>query len=210
MKKTLFTLLPLAELMAVVALLYGCSNLNARLAKEVNGVWQSTPEAFNDNMAISGSIVDTYEFGQAGLTATESITGPLTISGMVNVTTQVVSDSVGVQPTGLSASAHTTVSGTWTVIDEDEISISLDLNSLSVVVDPEAVTVNMNTFGASEPQLDSIRPAMVASIEAGIKQALTQRYGAINHFEDVKVKGNLLKYEINDEDFALTRQSVAE
>ena len=98
MKKTLFTLLPLAELMAVVALLYGCSNLNARLAKEVNGVWQSTPEAFNDNMAISGSIVDTYEFGQAGLTATESITGPLTISGMVNVTTQVVSDSVGVSP----------------------------------------------------------------------------------------------------------------
>lgn len=210
MKKTLFTLLPLAELLAFVALLYGCSNPNARLAKDVTGVWQSTPEALNDNSAISGSIVDTFEFGEVGTTASDAISGPITISGMVNVTTQVVSDTTGVQPTGLSASAHTTVYGTWTVIDEDEISISLDFATLTVDVDPEAVTVNMNTFGTAEPQLDSIRPALVASIEAGLKQALTLRYGSLTHFDDVKVKGNLLKYEVNDEDFVLTRQSAAE
>lgn len=210
MKKTLFTLVPLAELLAVVALLYGCSNLNARLAKEVTGVWLSTPEAFSDNSALSASIVDTYEFGQAGMTATETLTGPLTISGMVNVNTQVVSDTTGVQPTALSASARTSVSGTWTVIDDDEIAISIDLATLSVNVDPDAVAASVSAIGAVAPQIDSIRPAIAASIEASIKQALTLRYGSLTHMDDVSVKGNLLKYEIGHSDFVLTRQSSAE
>ena len=210
MKKTLFTLVPLAELMAVVALLYGCSNLNARLAKDVTGVWQSTPEAFSDNSALSATIVDTYEFGQAGMTANETLTGPLTISGMVNVNTQVVSDTTGVQPTAISAAARTSVSGTWTVIDEDEISISIDLTTLTVDVDPAAVAASVGSFGTASPQIDSLRPSIASGIEASIKQALTLRYGSLTHMDDVSVKGNLLKYEIADTDFVLTRQSAAE
>lgn len=207
MKKTLFTLVPLAELLAVVALLYGCSNQNARLAKEVTGFWQSTPEAFSDNSALSASIVDTYEFGQAGMTASETLTGPLTISGMVNVTTQVVSDTTGVQPTSISASARTTVSGTWTVVDDDEISISLDLTTLSVNVDPEAIAANLGAISTSTPQIDSLRPALASSIQASIRQALTLRYGSLTHMDDVSVKGNLLKYEAGPVDYVLTRQS---
>lgn len=207
MKKTLFTLLPLAELLAVVALLYGCSNLSARLAQDVAGDWQSTPESLSDNGVLTASIVDFYDFGEPGASDNGSYTGPLSINGMINITTQIAADSTGVQPTELSASARSSVSGTWTVIDDDEIVVSLDLSTISVDVDPQGVALNVPSLGGREPAVDSISANIAASIKASLAQALTLRYGKINHLDDVKVKGNLLKYEIGHEDFVLTRQS---
>lgn len=206
MKKNLFSLLPLLELIFVSSLLVACSNAQARFAKDVPGVWQSTPETFTDNSALTASIIDTYEFAPASMTASETLTGALTITGMVNTTTQIVADSSFVEPLSLSASAVTSISGSWTVIDDDEISISLDLGSLMVDVDPKGVVTNTSPLMADSPAIDALRPALVRNLEHSIRTALTTRYASLRHMDDIKIKGSLFKYEIGHEDFVLTRQ----
>lgn len=204
--KSIISLLPFFELLAVGAIVVSCSNSAARFAKEIPGVWQGTPAAITDNTAITATIIDTYEFGPAAMTAAQTLSGPVTVTGMVNTTTQIVSDSTMVEPMGLSASAHTTISGTWTVIDDDEISLSFDPQTLVIDVDPDGVIAKDNGIALSSPAVDSIRPALIKSIEQGLRQALTARYASMRHMDDVKIKGVMFKYESNDEDFVLTKQ----
>lgn len=204
--KSLLSLLPLFELLTVSAVVVSCSNSEARFAKEVPGVWQGTPEMFSDSQAGSATIVDTFTFDPVVETPNSTLTGNVTITGMVNTTTQIVGDSSFIEPLSLSVAAHTTISGTWTVTDDDEISLSLDPGSLSVAVDPDAVLVNGTDLPLGTPAIDSIRPAACKNIEQSIRAALTARYASMAKLDDVKVKGKLLKYEINEQDFVLTRQ----
>lgn len=130
-----------------------------------------TPEDFSDNSAITATIIDTYEFLPAAMTANETLSGSVTVTGMVNTTTQIVGDSALIEPLSLSASARTSISGTWTVVDDDEIALSLDPQSLVVEVDPDAVVANNNPLALSSPAVDSIRPDLCKTIEHGIRVA---------------------------------------
>lgn len=203
--KSFLRLAPVLGMMIAGSVITGCSNGEERLAKAVPGVWQGTPETFTDNSALTASIIDVYEFSPASMTANETLTGSVTVSGMVNTTTQIV-DSAFIEPLSLSASAHTSISGTWTVVDDDEISLSFDLASLMVQVDPKAVMANNAPITIGSPAVDSLRPEVCANIEHSIKQSLTARYASMRHMDDVKVKGPLLKYEVGHEDFVLTKQ----
>lgn len=205
--KSLLSLVPLFELIAIGSIVVSCSNSEARFAKEIPGTWQGTPETFSDNSAITATIIDTYEFLPAAMTANETLSGTVTVTGMVNTTTQIVGDSALIEPLGLSASARTSISGTWTVIDDDEIALSFDPQSLVVEVDPDAVVANNNPMALSSPAVDSIRPDLCKTIEHGIRVALTARYASMRHMDDVKIKGALLKYEYDNEDFVLTKQT---
>lgn len=205
--KSLLSLVPLFELIAVGSIVVSCSNSEARFAKEIPGTWQGTPETFSDNSAITATIIDTYEFLPAAMTANETLSGTVTVTGMVNTTTQIVGDSALIEPLGLSASARTSISGTWTVIDDDEIALSFDPQSLVVEVDPDAVVANNNPMALSSPAVDSIRPDLCKTIEHGIRVALTARYASMRHMDDVKIKGALLKYEYDNEDFVLIKQT---
>ncbi len=99
--KSLLSLVPLFELLAVGSIVVSCSNSEARFAKEIPGTWQGTPETFSDNSAITATIIDTYEFLPAAMTANETLSGSVTVTGMVNTTTQIVGDSALIEPLGL-------------------------------------------------------------------------------------------------------------
>lgn len=205
--KSLLSLVPLFELLAISSIVVSCSNSEARFAKDIPGIWQGTPETFSDNSAITATIIDTYDFSPASMTANEMLSGPITVTGMVNTTTQIVGDGALTEPLSLSAAARTSISGTWTVIDDDEIALSFDPQSLVVKVDPDGVVTNNNPMSVASPAIDSIRPDLCRTIEHGIRIALTSRYAAMRHMDDVEIKGALLKYESDNEDFVLTRQS---
>ena len=204
--KSFLSLIPLFELLTVSAVVVSCSSSEARFAKEIPGVWQGTPEMISDNTASTATIVDIYEFSPVSDTASSTLTGNITIIGMVNTTTQIVGDSAFIEPLRLSVSGRTAISGTWTVIDDDEISLSLDPQSLTVDIDPDAVLANDTPLPLGSPSIDSLRPAVCRNIEQSIRAALTARYTGLRKLDDVKVKGKLLKYEVNDQDFVLTRQ----
>ncbi|WP_289869671.1 hypothetical protein [uncultured Duncaniella sp.] len=199
-----------ACLFAALALV-SCND-NARLASEVQGAWTGTPENFTDNSVVTATILETFDFVSDGtVIAKGSHGGSVVIAGMITASTQVVADAGLVEPLSLTATAKSTISGTWTVIDDDEIALSLNLQSLAVDVDPSTLVVEGNVLtGNDTPKIDSIRPSVVATIGASMKRALENRYASFRHLDDVKVKGPLLKFEIGKMDCVFTRQGEAQ
>ena len=199
-----------ACLFAALALV-SCND-NARLASEVQGTWTGTPENFTDNSVVTATILETFDFVSDGtVIAKGSHGGSVVIVGMITASTQVVADAGLVEPLSLTATAKSTISGTWTVIDDDEIALSLNLQSLAVDVDPSTLVVEGNVLtGNDTPKIDSIRPSVAATIGASMKRALENRYASFRHLDDVKVKGPLLKFEIGKMDCVFTRQGDAQ
>ena len=199
-----------ACLFAALALV-SCND-NARLASEVQGAWTGTPENFTDNSVVTATILETFDFVSDGtVIAKGSHGGSVVIAGMITASTQVVADAGLVEPLSLTATAKSTISGTWTVIDDDELALSLNLQSLAVDVDPSTLVVEGNVLtGNDTPKIDSIRPSVAATIGASMKRALENRYASFRHLDDVKVKGPLLKFEIGKMDCVFTRQGEAQ
>ena len=83
--KSFLRLAPVLGIMIAGSVITGCTSGEERLAKEVPGVWQGTPETFTDNAALTASIIDVYEFSPASMTANETLTGSVTVTGMVTV-----------------------------------------------------------------------------------------------------------------------------
>lgn len=179
---------------------------NARLAKELPGSWAGTPENISDNTAVTATILETLDItADDSAVAKGSHGGIITIAGMLSATTQFVGDQV--EPVSLTASAKSQVSGTWTVIDDDEVAVILDISTLTVNVDPDAVTINNSILaGTQVPQIDSMKPAVASTIAESMKRALTTRYTTLRRLDDVKVKGPLMKFEIGKTDYVFTRQ----
>ncbi len=184
----------------------------ARLAKDLQGSWTGTPENFTDNSVITATIIETLDIvSDDSAVAKGSHGGTIAVSGMLSATTQVVGDPGLVEPLTLTASAKSLIKGTWTAIDDDEVALILDMSTLTVDIDPEGVAVSNGLLTSSDtPKIDSIRPAISASLAEGMKRALITRYASVRRLDDVKVKGPLLKFEIGKTDYVFTRQGEAQ
>lgn len=87
------------------------------------------------------------------------------------------------------------------------MAVILDISTLTVNVDPDAVTINNSILnGETAPQIDSMKPAVISTIAESMKRALATRYTSLRRLDDVKVKGPLLKFEIGKTDYVFTRQ----
>lgn len=183
----------------------------ARLAKDLPGSWTGTPENFTDNSYVTATTIETMDFSNnPELVAKGSRGGALIVVGMLSANTQIVGEVGLVEPLGLTVSGRSTINGTWTVIDDDEVAISLDPSTLAVSVDPDAVVVNGVVTGINGPRIDSIKPSVAVSIAQSLKMALVNRYSSIRKLDDVKIKGPLMKFEIGHTDYVFTRQDAAQ
>lgn len=196
--------------MILGALAFTSCDSATRLAKDILGTWAGTPEKLQDPAAASSTIIETYIF-TSGADNPDEKSGNITITGNVSTTIPMTSRPEAIQPTSLSAAASTSVSGTWKAIDDDEIILDLDPKSIQVKVDPQAVVVMNDIITDTDtPMLDSIRTQVTEGIRAQIQKDLQMRYLAVRRLDDVKVKGPLLKFEIADTDYVLTRQGSVE
>jgi hypothetical protein len=193
---------------AIVALGLSSCDENARLAKELHGTWAGTPENVTDNTAITATLIETYSFTDAAQTMSKgAYGGDISITGMISCSTQILADSTIIEPVTLTASAVSTINGTWTVIDDDEIAVSLNPQTLVVTMDPEAVSVANNVVTNNDnPSIEKLRPGITATLRDGIKHTLSMRYASIRQLDDIKIKGPLLKFEIGKNDYVFTRQ----
>lgn len=193
---------------AIVALGLSSCDENARLAKELHGTWAGTPENVTDNTAITATLIETYSFTDAAQTMSKgAYGGDISITGMISCSTQILADSTIIEPVTLTASAVSTINGTWTVIDDDEIAVSLNPQTLVVTMDPEAVSVANNVVTNNDnPSIEKLRPGISATLRDGIKHTLSMRYASIRQLDDIKIKGPLLKFEIGKNDYVFTRQ----
>lgn len=184
-----------------------CTNETARLAKEVEGSWSGAPGKMAGAPADEATIIETLDF-----LGSDSVNGGnIIINAMISMTGAVTGgQETFQQPVSLSATASANISGTWRAIDDDEISVTLDTRSLDVNVDPKAVMVSTNILtGSDSPSLDSITPGIAAQIRIRLAESLSMRYMAMKYLEDVKVKHNILTYELGGIDYTFQRQGIA-
>ncbi len=62
--------------------------------------------------------------------------------------------------------------------------------------------LSSNTSAAT----DSLKPQVAQHVKNLVTIALQNKYMAFKHIDDVKLKGNTLKYEIADHDYVMSRQ----
>lgn len=185
----------------LMAVSFGSCDENARLARDIQGSWAGTPERLNDAEDVTSTIVETFTFTPDAVNP-KAKKGNVTITGNVSTTIP-----IAVSPVSISAAATTSIQGSWSIIDDDEIALVLDPKSLQVKVDPEAVTVSNDIFTDQNiPQVDSLRREVTANIGAQIRRDAETRYLSVKHLDDVKIKGPILKFEIADIEYVLTRQ----
>lgn len=206
MKST--TLLAGVLLAAIAApALSSCQSDEKRLASAITGEWASTPDTMTDSQAVTATLTDNWYFYPDTATQTDSKypAGPMTVSTLISMNTQIVSEGSMIEPLSLSASAIATVKGTWNAVDDDELSVMLDPATITVSVDPDQIASNGSPLTSDDVHIDSIRPAIQRNLEASLRGMLEQRYASIRLLDDVKVKGNTLRYEIGDRKYVLTR-----
>ena len=94
-------------------------------------------------------------------------------------------------------------------IDDDDLTISLDVTSMSVNVDPDGVQLNYNVVdGQSSPSVEKLRPGAVVLATQQINRAAQNVFSNITEIEDIHVKGSIMTCEINDKNLIFTKGGV--
>lgn len=182
----------------------GCSSAY-NLAQKLLGAWSSVPERLIDTDASSATIIETYAFtpldsvkagGLIQLTSLMSVTGA--VQGTPGIST----------PVSLTASGYATVSGKWTATSSEAVEITLDMSTLVVNVDPEAVLISTNISDDVDNALtEQLRPQFARSVRSQLLKAATERYSGVMKLSDVKIiDDTTLKFKLNKNPYTLTRQ----
>lgn len=192
---------------SMAALFTSCES-KTKLAKSIEGSWTATPERLADDDAVSATSVRIFDFLPD--TTTPVTNGQLVMSSMVTITTAADNsgDADGImQHYTVSASGVATVTGTWTVIDDDEVRIDVDPSSLTVKVDPQGVEVNVNAITSQTVSVpDSIKPAFAESVKAQIRRLVEKQFFDVSKIDDIEIKDEFMTMEINKRDYSLRRQ----
>lgn len=181
-------------------------NEKEKLAKDVAGTWSTTQMTFfNDAQGqASGGDVITFEIDSENKTG-----GVVNVASTISLSRGADALTPADQPYSLSVAAMASVSGRWEAIDDDEIRIDFDANTLKVSVDPEAVALIANPLsGASQSEVDSLRPQMAQFYQTELTNAMRVRYSTFTKLDDVKThnNGQTLKFEAAKVDYILQRQ----
>ncbi|MCM1111094.1 MAG: hypothetical protein NC336_07800 [Clostridium sp.] len=191
---------------ATAVALVSCDE-SSRLASRIEGTWSGSPERIIDNEASTANIIETYEFvrnpGTNG--------GDVRLTALVSVTGQITGGEGIIQPFSLSAAGVAAISGSWQADGDDDINLAWNDSTLTVSVDPSAVTLSMDMLtGESTPTVDSLKPQLAESIRRQTRQALEYKFLGTRRISDIKIKDNRMKCEINDVDLWFDRQGPAQ
>ena len=185
--------------------LTGCDEAS-RLAGDVSGAWSSTPQMLVNDPGSQATIVETIEFQRDST----SNGGVVIVSGLISSTGSTSGNEALMQPFEIAASARSTISGTWKAIDDDDITMALDVQSLNVEIDPTALVITSNVLtGDTESNPENVKPQIAQMVRAAIQRQLTARYTSWTKLDDVKVKdkGTVLKFEVGKKDYVYHNQA---
>lgn len=186
---------------AAVIALTSCES-TTKLADKLQGSWAGTTERMRDDFTTNATYMPVYTFVKTDNApgGNVNIAALLTAQGSLN-------GSAGFTvPMTMSASGRATINGTWTTVDDDELRLTLDPSTLMIYVDPEAVTYT-TLSGIMTPELDSLRPSVVRSIQERLKTAMFTEFLDIKSIDDISIDNNgLMSCEINGQDITLMRQ----
>ena len=183
----------ISAMAASLALLsFSSCESSSKLANDLQGSWSGAPEKLIDNEVAPSSYMPVLTFVK-----TDATKGDVTITAAISM-----SDANG--NTTLSASGQSTISGTWTATDDDEIYLNLDPSTLNVSVDPDGVVMSSTgvLYGTPEVTTDSLKASMIPAIKTRMTSAIQHHMLNITKIDDIKIKNGIMTCEINDKDLS--------
>lgn len=198
-------LLNMALAGALVAGLASCDS-KSKLASEVAGTWTTEQQTIsNDAQGItSGNDVISFQVNDK-----DKRGGDVSIASTLSLTHAANALTPANEPFSTTVAATASISGKWIAVDDDDIVITLDANSLKVSVDPDAVALTANPMSEmTQSKIDSLRPQMAQFYQTELTNTMRQHYSDYSRIDDIKLKDNgaILKIEVKDNDLILHRQ----
>ena len=192
---------------ATLASLSSCSSKD-----DIEGTWTGTPQkmAAAGSDGVTGPLVNSRVITTLTFTpeSNDSIDGTVQFSSTVSAQDE-INENNGVSldvPYEVSVSAITTATGTYKFVDDDDIAIFLDANSIEVSMDPEAVKFTSNVAdGRQHPEIENLRTGQFWRFKTDILSNMRQEYLRYHRLSDVKVKDNILSVENDDHDYSFRR-----
>lgn len=179
------------KLFGVIALAaLGLSSCDVR--PKVQGAWQG--EVTQNMPGDVRSMLATYTFEKDG---------SATASYLWNIAQPLQQTDSIVAAYEVSISGTASMSGTWRYAhdEDDEVVITFDPASVQVNVDPDGVQYRENMLtGTQAPALEDLKPAIAEKYGEMIRQDFTAN-GLTLRLDDIEIKGQTMKFEINDVDY---------
>ncbi len=177
---------------------------------DISGTWAGTAQPFGQTgtPGVTGTLANAQIANNLTfiLAAGDKHAGNVEVTSDITLIDAVPFDSAMVAPYELSVSAVASATGTYRFTDDDEIIIAIDPATISVSVDPEAVTYSENVItGAQAPAVDSIRPQLAETYRMRLLPFVRNQYGTLQKIDDIKVHVDMLSCEINDRDYTFRR-----
>lgn len=188
-------------------LLGACTHL-----PQIAGTWQGQPAPFytrGANIAI-GKNTQSLVTNQVTFTPTaeNAADGTITLDGEVLLQEELPCCEGIIEPYQLNVSATASVTGKYHFDDDDEVIVILNMNSLDVIVDPDAVVYSEDMVTTKQlPNIDSLRPALAVKYQQRLVSAFKSDYARIQKINDINIsdQGDILSCEIGDRDYTLRR-----
>lgn len=189
---------------AAIAMFFGCDS-KAKLAEDIDGTWTAAPVKLTNNEQGYSSITETFMFEQDSTAAS----GTVVITSMISLQKSAPANAAPTAPFMMTAAARATISGSWVAIDDDELALQLNPQTLSVEVDPTMVQVAMNPLSdQTSVTPDTLTSSMLDYVKATITQDLNVHYADFTKIDDIKFKQKnaTMEFEIGKTDYSLMRQ----
>lgn len=167
------------------------------------GVWTATtPEDITASVPAASSATSLVSISFVEDTNKKD-GGSVALTSIINVNQPVTGSPMSMnQPYEVNVAATASLGGTWIYENgsDDDLLLSLDLNTLKVNVDNNGVTFTQNMLtGAQQPQIDSLTTVTAELWKNQLIQAMTKEFGRFQKLDDVEVhKGQILTFEIQN------------
>ncbi len=183
------------------ATLTGCDS-KSKLAKQIQGEWTSTPELVVNTGAARASLVRVVDFNSSN----DATQGTVTMTALITVDNAIPANDSIVTPLTITASGTATITGVYTVKDDDEIAVNLDASSLSIAVDPDAVKLSYDVIdGAGGSSLEALRPGALRLAQQQINRAAQDVFFNLDEIDDIRIDNNMMSCEIGHKDLNFSR-----
>lgn len=164
----------------------------SKLSNDIQGSWSGAPERLIAGNSTPSSYIPVLTFTKTGNT-----------EGNVNINASISLSESSDNGASISAAGQSTISGTWTATDDDEIYVNLDPTTLNVIVDPDAVTMSSNNItGVNDVATDTLKTAMIPAIKEHMTSAIRYHLLNMGKIDDIKIKNGIMTCEIGEKDYS--------
>lgn len=180
-------------------------NPESQLASDVTGAWNGNARHIDVPGSINTTAMDTYSFERDGDTAG----GTVTVATLITSQTALPQTDTTEQQLTATVTGTVSMTGTWSVTDDDEIAITLNPNTTMTTVNPDGIVLNENILTQTDSaSVQAFNATLIASVKPVMTAIGTKLLLEIDKLDDVKVHNQTMTFELHHRDVTLRQQGA--